>query len=138
MRINMRGWQLARDSSESWRSEQEQVCAESRLFDSYWYLRQNPRVAASGMPPLAHYIRLGAAQGLDPNPLFDTDWYLKQNPDVAAAGMNPLFHYIRWGAAKGLDPARSFRLRGIWSRTRTSRQPASTRWFTIFIGAPQN
>jgi hypothetical protein len=108
MKINLGRWQLARVSSDSWRCREEQVCAASRLFDGSWYLQQNPHVAATGMNPLTHYIRSGAAQGLDPNPFFDTDWYLKQNPDVAAAGMNPLCHYIRWGAAKGLDPSPLF------------------------------
>jgi hypothetical protein len=107
-KISVRRWQLAREPSESWRSREEQVCAESRLFDSNWYLRRNPQVAAPGTNPLTHYIRSGAAEGLDPNPLFDTDWYLEQNPDVAAAGMNPLSHYVRWGAAKGLDPSPLF------------------------------
>jgi glycosyltransferase involved in cell wall biosynthesis len=84
--------------------EEEQVCAQSGLFDREWYLQRNPDVAASGIDPLAHYIRKGAAEGRDPHPLFDSDWYLRRNPDVAAAGMNPLRHYIGWGAAEGRDP----------------------------------
>ena len=56
------------------------------LFDTDWYLQQNPDVAKAGVNPLAHYLRQGALEGRDPNPLFDTDWYLQQNPDVAKAG----------------------------------------------------
>ncbi len=71
------------------------VIGRSGLFDTDWYLAQNPDVAAAGIDPLVHYLRHGAAEGRDPNPLFDTDWYLAQNPDVAAAGTNPLAHYLQ-------------------------------------------
>jgi len=43
-------------------------------------------VRASGMNPLVHYLRQGAADGQDPSPHFDTSWYLECNPDVRAAG----------------------------------------------------
>src|SRR5262249_3284050 len=75
----------------------------SRLFDSKWYLVQNPDVAAARINPLRHYLRHGQ-EGGDPNPLFDSNWYLARNPDVAAAGVNPLVHYLRNGAAEGRDP----------------------------------
>jgi len=80
------------------------VIGRSGLFDTDWYLAQNPDVAAAGINPLVHYLRHGAAEGRGPNPLFDTDWYLAQNSDVAAAGINPLVHYLRHGAAGRLDP----------------------------------
>lgn len=84
--------------------EEEQICAQSGLFDSDWYAQQASDAAASGMSPLAHYIRKGAMEGRDPHPLFDSDWYLQCNPDVAASGVNPLAHYVCEGAAKGRDP----------------------------------
>src|SRR5260370_11215512 len=84
--------------------DEEQVCAQSGLFDREWYLHHNLDVAASGIEPIAHYIRAGAAEGRDPHPLFDSDWYLDRNPDVAAAGINPLTHYVTKGAAEGRDP----------------------------------
>jgi glycosyltransferase involved in cell wall biosynthesis len=84
--------------------DEEQVCTQSRLFDREWYLQRNPDVAVSGVDPLTHYIRKGAAEGRDPHPLFDSDWYLQRNPDVAASGVNPLTHYIKKGAAEGRDP----------------------------------
>jgi len=80
------------------------VIGRSGLFDTDWYLAQNPDVASAGINPLVHYLRHGAAEGRGPNPLFDTDWYLAQNSDVAAAGINPLVHYLRHGAAGRLDP----------------------------------
>jgi hypothetical protein len=104
MKTRIRGWQFLRLMGAGWRSEVEQVCAESGLFDSAWYLERNPKVTASGLKPLTHYLRIGAAEGRDPNPLFDTDWYLKQNPNIAASKMNPLYHYIVSGAAQGQDP----------------------------------
>ena len=58
------------------------------LFDTDWYLAQNPDVAEAGMNPAVHYLRFGATEGRDPNPLFDTDWYLARNLDVAEAGLN--------------------------------------------------
>jgi O-antigen biosynthesis protein len=82
--------------------------AASGLFDRNWYLERNPDVRSSGVNPLLHYLRHGAAEGRDPNPLFDTDWYLDQNRDVRAAGVNPLLHYLRHGAAEGRDPNPSF------------------------------
>ena len=80
------------------------LIAKSGLFDGVWYLEQNQDVAKARKDPLAHYLRVGAAQGRDPNPLFDSDWYLQQNPDVANAGINPLLHYLQSGAAEGRDP----------------------------------
>jgi glycosyltransferase involved in cell wall biosynthesis len=90
------------------RSSDEMICADAGLFDSNWYLEQNPDVAKSRMDPIAHYVSWGASEGRDPNPLFDSDWYLEQNPDVAAAGMNALVHYIRSGAAEGRNPGPLF------------------------------
>ncbi|MGZ8157385.1 MAG: glycosyltransferase, partial [Methylobacter sp.] len=74
------------------------------LFDSRWYLEQNPDVAAVGINPLVHYLTAGAVEGRNPNPLFDSRWYLEQNPDVAVMGINPLAHYLSEGAAEGRNP----------------------------------
>ena len=74
------------------------------LFDSGWYLAQNPDVREAGADPLEHYVRFGAAQGRNPHPLFDAKWYLARYPDVGLDGANPLEHYMRFGAAEGRDP----------------------------------
>ena len=84
------------------------LIAGSGLFDTDWYLQQNPDVARAGVNPLRHYLRRGALEGRDPNPLFDSDWYLQRNPDVAKAGVNPLRHYLRRGALEGRDPSPLF------------------------------
>jgi len=50
----------------------------SGLFDVDWYLATYPDVAASGLDPIDHYLRIGAACGYNPNPLFDTNYYARQ------------------------------------------------------------
>jgi hypothetical protein len=71
------------------------------LFDTAFYLQQNPDVEAAGMDPLVHYIVFGSLEGRHPHPLFDSTFYLAENADVAAAGLDPLSHYITHGAAEG-------------------------------------
>jgi hypothetical protein len=78
------------------------------LFDTTFYLEQNPDVAAAGINPLAHFVVSGARGGRNPHPLFDTTFYVEQNPDVAAAGVNPLLHYLAVGASEGRDPHPQF------------------------------
>lgn len=74
------------------------------LFDSNFYLRAYPDVAATGVDPLFHYLVAGAMEYRDPNPLFDTNFYLTKNADVAHAHVNPLLHYLMNGADEGRDP----------------------------------
>jgi len=74
------------------------------LFDTAWYLDQNPDIAQAGGDPLQHYLEYGAWEMRNPNPLFDSDWYLAVNPDVAQVGINPLVHYLTVGAAENRDP----------------------------------
>jgi GT2 family glycosyltransferase/SAM-dependent methyltransferase len=70
-------------------------------FDSEFYLRSYPDVAASGMNPLTHYMKFGAKEGRFPNSEFDSGYYLRSYPDVAASGMNPLEHYMLFGKSEG-------------------------------------
>lgn len=74
------------------------------MFDRDWYLNTYPDVLASGIDPIRHYEKYGAAEGRDPSPDFNTRWYLENYPDVAAAGINPLRHYILYGRAEGRAP----------------------------------
>ncbi|HXP86907.1 MAG TPA: hypothetical protein VN841_19415 [Bryobacteraceae bacterium] len=57
------------------------------LFDSAFYLRRNPEVAASGVNPLFHYLLHGAAEGRKPHPMFQPDYYAAQL--VAKLGSTP-------------------------------------------------
>jgi hypothetical protein len=50
----------------------------SNLFDTDWYLARYPDVRESGLDPVDHYVRLGAARGYDPSPLFNTIHYARQ------------------------------------------------------------
>lgn len=77
---------------------------ESRLFDSGYYLEQNPDLRSRHMNLLLHYFLYGSAEGRQPHPLFDSAYYLTENPDVAASGVNPLAHYLKWGAFEGRNP----------------------------------
>jgi 2-polyprenyl-3-methyl-5-hydroxy-6-metoxy-1,4-benzoquinol methylase len=78
------------------------------LFDSGYYLSQNPDVAAAGLEPIYHYLTCGASEGRDPHEMFDTSYYLEQNPDVAANGINPLLHFCLHGLAEGRRPHPNF------------------------------
>ena len=68
---------------------------ESGLLDGPWYLREYPHVVSSGLSPARHYLRHGAAAGLDPSPDFSTEDYLRRHPDLAADGENPLLHHLQ-------------------------------------------
>jgi len=69
------------------------------LFDTAFYLRKYPDVAASGVNPLFHYLLHGAREGRKPHPLFQPDYYVAQCPEAAG---HPLLHFI---TAAGDDDA---------------------------------
>ena len=73
----------------------------SALFNTNYYLANNPDVKAFGINPLLHFEQVGAAQGRDPSALFSVSDYLTANPDVKAAGVNALTHYLNSGRAEG-------------------------------------
>lgn len=64
------------------------------LFDSDYYRNRYPDVRDSGIDPLYHYVRFGAAQGRDPNSFFCGGQYLESFPELAVSGQNPLIHYL--------------------------------------------
>lgn len=76
----------------------------SGLFDRDWYVTTYQDVVLSGIPPLAHFIRIGMKIGRDPGPKFNTGYYLSQLPEGALEGQAPLLHYLRRGRAEGLRP----------------------------------
>ena len=81
---------------------------DSGLFDTEFYLSENPDVAQAGIDPIAHYLSDGVSEGRKPNLHFDTIYYLQQNPAVATAGINPLLHYLVEGFKQGSDPSSEF------------------------------
>ncbi len=92
------------------------VIQDPSLFDSTWYLWNNPDVKEASADPLHHYLEVGAAEGREPNAqalirasgLFDAAFYLSKNPDIKQSGMDPLWHYIKFGAYEGRDPSPHF------------------------------
>lgn len=73
----------------------------SGLFDRDWYLATYRDVALSGIPPLAHFVRIGMKIGRNPGPKFDTRHYLSQVASGDLEGMAPVMHFIRVGRAQG-------------------------------------
>ncbi|MBC7752125.1 MAG: glycosyltransferase [Candidatus Saccharibacteria bacterium] len=73
------------------------------LFDTDWYLEQNPDVAESGIDPYTHYINYGKKEGRHPR--FDKHWYLNQYTDVVDNGIDAHEHYIHYGKFEGRHPA---------------------------------
>ena len=71
------------------------------LFNTSYYLQQNPDVAVAGIDPLAHFEQYGWTEGRNPSTAFSTNKYEAANPDVAAARVDPLAQYIAYGAAEG-------------------------------------
>jgi hypothetical protein len=79
-----------------------QLITQSLLFDHNWY-RQQAKISAD-VDPVLHYLREGAALGLDAHPLFSTSYYLQENLDVVRCGQNPLVHYLLEGHKELRDP----------------------------------
>ena len=77
------------------------VTLADRLFDTAYYIRQNPDVAAAGVDPYQHFMYSGWREGRDPSLLFSVSKYLAANPDVGRAAFNPLLHYELYGQAEG-------------------------------------
>jgi glycosyltransferase involved in cell wall biosynthesis len=78
------------------------------LFDRQYYLSNHPDVARSGIVPLFHFLRYGAAEGRKPHPLFDPRYYLEKYPDVGRSGHNPFLHFLRFGSVEGRQPHPDF------------------------------
>ena len=99
--LNASRWLSAR----RWRKRQRlasdyRLVAASPLFDSHWYLANNPDVALKQEDPVLHYLLHGGDEGRAPSPSFDGSAYLKANPDVVGLRTNPLVHYIRHGRSE--------------------------------------
>lgn len=79
------------------KSEREAVdaIALSNLFDPDFYFDRNPDVAASGIDPIVHYVRSGAAEDRDPSADFHTASYKARYPEVATGEINPLVHALQ-------------------------------------------
>lgn len=77
------------------------LISESELFDNKWYLATYDDVAKSGIDPILHYLRYGAAEGRIASPYFDSVRYLADHADVRRSGLNPLVHFLLYGSKEG-------------------------------------
>ena len=109
----------------------------SLAFDQQSYLINNPGLAASGINPLAHFLRFGGEAGTG-NPAtlvsgavntagFDATFYLLNNPDVAAAGVDPYQHFQTFGWKEGRNPNAFFDTKGYLATYTDVGTAASTR-----------
>ena len=88
------------------------------LFDTAYYLQQNPDVAAAGIDPYWHFMNLGWREGRNPDAFFDTKYYISSNADLAAASavsqvgyngtFNPVTHFEKSGWIEGRQPSLAF------------------------------
>lgn len=92
--------EITKSSQDDWKK----IIIESNLFDTDFYLEENPDVKNSAIGPIEHYLRFGADEGRNPNKDFETNFYLQSNKDVAEAGINPFIHYILHGKEEGRIP----------------------------------
>ena len=69
----------------------------SDLFDSKYYLKENPDVAKAKVNPILHYLKFGWKEGRNPSAKFDGNEYLNKRTDVRIAGICPLVHYLKFG-----------------------------------------
>jgi glycosyltransferase involved in cell wall biosynthesis len=101
-----------RSGSDRGNTDDALAIARSGLFDPAFYVAQ---IAEPDQKPgkgaertehalIAHYLRKGASEWLNPSRQFDTGYYLDTHPAVAKSGENPLLHYIRSGRAAGAEP----------------------------------
>lgn len=94
------------------RRRADPTASPATLFDQAWYLATWPEAAASGLPPLVHYLACGAALGHGPHPLLHPNYYAAQNASaLAATQVSPLEHFLREGWAGGRNPHPLFDVR---------------------------
>lgn len=77
------------------------LVAHSGYFDADWYRARYPDVAATGLDPLQHYLKIGTLLRRDPSPLFETAFYLQQCGAERPAGVPPLVDFLTRGRGKG-------------------------------------
>ena len=69
------------------------------IFDSDFYLKQNPDVRDAGIDPLRHYLRHGAAEDRAPHPLFQPRYYRMRCAGKLPPGVNLFAHFLDAGAS---------------------------------------
>jgi glycosyltransferase involved in cell wall biosynthesis len=75
------------------------------LFDSAFYVTNNPYLLQYHVEPLTHYVAWGVSEARNPHPFFDTEWYRLSYPEKQRPGITPLEAYIDdWESGGESDP----------------------------------
>ena len=93
------------------------------LFDAEWYLKQYPDVLSSGMDPLLHFIKRGAAEGRDPFPLSTAVGICKKIQTSAPQGLTLLSITFVMALGKAGSRASYFNRSGISINIATLHEP---------------
>ena len=104
---------------------------EAVSFDREYYLRQSPRLRASGGDALLDYLEEGDRNGKKPHPLFEPRFYRRRNRRVLDDDVNSLFDYIKSGAKEERRPNRWFGRSGTSVSTPTPHRSASIHYSTM-------
>ncbi|MBB5788436.1 glycosyltransferase [Jiangella mangrovi] len=76
----------------------------SGLFDEAWYREQLDAPIPPGVDPVDHYVTLGSATDVSPNPCFVSEWYRDHPDSPKKLDVAPFVHYVNRGIARGLSP----------------------------------
>ncbi|WNC71294.1 CDP-glycerol glycerophosphotransferase family protein [Thalassotalea psychrophila] len=74
--------------------QNKNIVLQSGLFDSEFYLKENPDVLAKNIDPLEHFCVYGWRELREPNPNFDLWQYWQRHLDSTQELINPLVHSI--------------------------------------------
>jgi hypothetical protein len=87
------------------------ILKKTNLFNSEYYLMNNPELEKVGINPYFHYLYYGGFKGANPSEYFDSALYLAKYSDVKFKTVNPLVHYIRYGHIESRLPHIEYRNR---------------------------
>jgi len=72
----------------------------SKLFDSEYYLNNNPDLKNAKVNPARHFHMHGWKERRNPSAFFDIEWYCNTYPEVLLSQLNPLIYYIEYGESQ--------------------------------------
>lgn len=95
---------------------QEKLVNKYHLFDSKYYLENNPDLVNYAGNLEYHYLRFGWREYRNPCSEFNTQYYIESNKDVKNQGVMPLLHYIKHGFQEGRNPSENTDKLKEWAR----------------------
>lgn len=89
------------------RIEKVTIIRDSGIFDDMFYAREvmkryNEKIRLNNDVVIAHFLKRGIADGVNPSAFFDVAWYINSNKDLTET--DPVLHYIQHGAGEGRSP----------------------------------